>query len=131
MKTKDQLFKIEGFSKDKNPSVLVNSIQLECDQKRSAGFSWGYTGTGPNALAAAILEKFIPLENRTKGRGKNKTTTSEFEDLKIAFAQQIIIGWGYGDFMVNIDMKHWLRFHGNYQGPIIFQHHIADDGEKL
>jgi hypothetical protein len=130
MKNKNQLFKIEGFSKDENPSVLINGIQLECDQNRSTGFSWGYGGTGPNALAAAILEKFIPLENRTKGKGKNTTTTSEFEDLKKAFAQQIIGGWGYGDFMINIDMKHWLRIYGHYTGPIIFQHHIADDGEK-
>lgn len=132
MKTKNQLFKIEGISRRKDPLVFVNGIQLECDQVRSSGFSWGYYGTGPIALAAAILEKFIPQENRTKKtkKGEKKTTTAEFEELIIKFSQRIIVGWGYDDFVVNIDMKHWLRIHGQYKGPIAFHHHIADEGKE-
>lgn len=132
METKNQLFKIEGFSKDENPLVLVNGIRLECDKKRSVGFSWGYHGTGTIALAAAIMEKFIPFQNRIEKKGKHTKSTSEFEKLIINFSQQVIVGWGYGDFMVNIDMKYWLRTyaHGNYQGPIIFHHHIVDAGKQ-
>ena len=128
METKNQLFKIEGISKNENSSVFVNGIPLECDKKRSSGFGWGYHGTGTIALAAAILEKFIPIEDRTAKQKKLTKTTSEFEKLCITFSQQIIVGWGYGDFMVNVDMKHWLRTHGCYKGTIAFHHHV--DGEN-
>ena len=130
MQTKQQLFKIEGF-KGENPKenkVFVNGIQLENDPE---GFTWDYHGGGPNRLSAAILSKFIPVNNRTVKEGRKKGIMSdEFDELTKKFTAQKIRGWGYGDFMIHMDMKHWLRFHGNYKGPIIFQHLIAEEGKE-
>jgi len=127
MKTKNQLFKIEGFIGE-SPSenkVFVNGIQLN-----NLGLIWDYYGSGPNKLSKAILSKFIPLENRTTKKGRKREMTSEFEELIKAFTSEKVRGWGYGDFVIHMDMKHWLRTHGNYQGLIIFHHHVADAGEE-
>ena len=134
MKTKNQLFKIEGFMGE-SPSenkVFVNGIQLIEDDSENLGLTWDYHGSGPNRLAKAILSKFIPLENRTTKKGRKKVTvmTSEFEELIKGFTSEKVRGWGYGDFVIHMDMKHWLRTHGNYKGPIIFHHHIADAGQE-
>ncbi len=114
---KNMLFTIEGYTAE-HPSdnkVFVNGIQLEPIMSE---FTWGYNGTGPYQLAIAILAKFIPKENRIG-----------WEPIVRKFTDTFVSGWGYGDFKVQINMFHWLRIHANYNGDIIFSHHISEKGE--
>jgi hypothetical protein len=126
MEKQNVLFKIEGFLGKNAPDnkLFVNGITLnmadaELLGESSNGFAWGYVGQGSRAAAAAVLSKFLPLKGMRK---KEKDFIRSY--VIIHFTQTQVQGWGYGNFMVEIDMEHWLRTHGNYYGPIKF-HHIT------
>jgi len=124
-------FKITGIQvapedlQNKN-KVFVNDIEVENDNhnENPNGFTWGYQGKNPDNLSRAILSMFIPMENRM-----TKPDHKIFETLVKTFTIDHVNGWGYSNFMVEINILHWLR-QGGYTGAITFHHHISDKWKK-
>jgi len=121
---KTDLFKIEDIEgkdhsiRDRN-KVFVNGIVLENHNlnKNPHGFTWDFDCN--DSLSEAILSMFIPERNR-----KTRIAKDFFETLVKKFTIKVR-EWGYGDFMIHMNMHHWLRQNG-YSGEIALYYHIAD-----
>lgn len=100
--------KIEGFNKGRRTEMVtingVNSPALYTKRELLVPISWGDCSDESRNLARMIVSLFI--------KQKYQNQTSCIEIMARKFVEHFIIGWGDGNFSIEVNMREFFRKQG-------------------